>query len=43
MYQLCFLYDAEVQNGGHIQYFTNLKGNHIFETIDALEIIGAYK
>lgn len=41
--QLCFYYDSEVQNGGHIQYFTNRKGEYLNETVEALKIIGAFK
>lgn len=40
---LCFWYDSEVQNGGHIQYFTNREGNYFDETIKALDKIGAFK
>ncbi|SHJ97301.1 protein of unknown function [Clostridium cavendishii DSM 21758] len=41
--QLCFYYDSEVQNGGHIQYFTNRKGQYLNETLEALKVIGAFK
>lgn len=40
---LCFFYDSEIQNGGHIQYFTNDEGLNYKETLVALEIIGAKK
>ena len=38
---LAFLYDAEVQNGGHLQYFENLGDGRLSETVAALEHIGA--
>ena len=34
--QLVFLYDAEVQNGGHLQYFLNSAGQRVSETVEAL-------
>lgn len=40
---MCFWCDSEVQNGGHIQYFTNKEGNNFDETIIALDKIGALK
>lgn len=40
---LCYWYDAEVQNGGHIQYFTNDAGKHYKDALVALDIIGARK
>lgn len=40
---LCFFYDAEVQDGGHIRYFSNSQGKNYKETIDALLRIGALK
>ena len=39
--QLVFKYDGEVQNGGHLQYFENGRGQHLDETIDALGLLGA--
>lgn len=33
---LVFWYDAEVQNGGHLQYFLNSAGQRAEETLDAL-------
>jgi hypothetical protein len=33
---LIFWYDAEVNNGGHLQYFLNSAGLRVFETLDAL-------
>lgn len=36
-----FWYDAEVQNGGHIQYFSNRGEEHSEETAVALEQLGA--
>ncbi len=41
--QLCFIYDSEIQNGGHLQYFTNSAGEYYKETIAALNAIGAYR
>jgi hypothetical protein len=38
---LAFWYDAEVQNGGHLQYFENRRLKHISETLEALQILGA--
>lgn len=38
---LCFRYDAEVQNGGHLQYFENKKGRLLEETLQALDVLGA--
>jgi hypothetical protein len=38
---LAFLYDAEVQNGGHLQYFANSAGRRWRETLDALTVLGA--
>ncbi len=38
---LVFWYDSEVQNGGHLQYFENRRGEHLDETIAALELLGA--
>ncbi len=35
--QLVFLYDAEVQNGGHLQYFLNLGTGRLSETVAALK------
>ena len=37
---LAFLYDAEVQNGGHLQYFANSAGRRWRETLDALTVLG---
>ncbi len=39
---LAFWYDSEVQNGGHLQYFENIRGAHLAETIQALDAIGAF-
>jgi len=39
--QLCFLYDSEVQNGGHLQYFLNRGTKFVRESITALQSIGA--
>jgi len=33
---LAFWYDAEVCNGGHLQYFANSSGKRAVETVDAL-------
>lgn len=38
--QLAFYYDAEVQNGGHHQYFENSAGRRSHETVDALLQLG---
>ena len=37
---LAFWYDAEVQNGGHYQYFLNLAGVRASITVDALLELG---
>lgn len=34
------VYQAEVGNGGHIQFFTNPSGNHAAETLTALDQLG---
>ena len=41
--QLCFLYDGEVQNGGHMQYFLNQGISRLDDCIHALAVIGANK
>jgi hypothetical protein len=38
---LCFWYDAEVQNGGHLQYFENRGTDLVQHTVLALVDIGA--
>jgi len=38
---LCFWYDSEVQNGGHLQYFENRDIKYVNETINALKEIDA--
>ncbi|PKM81982.1 MAG: hypothetical protein CVU89_06485 [Firmicutes bacterium HGW-Firmicutes-14] len=38
---LCFWYDAEVQNGGHLQYFFNRGLSLMVETLEALRTLGA--
>jgi len=38
---LAFWYDAEVQNGGHLQYFENKGITRVDETIAALRNLGA--
>jgi hypothetical protein len=40
---LSSIYDGEVNNGGHYQYFENQGVEHTQETISALKIIGARK
>ena len=35
-----FWYDAEVNNGGHLQYFLNESGDHSAACIDALRKLG---
>lgn len=39
--QLVFRYESEVQNGGHLQFFTNGTGEDADETITALDALGA--
>jgi hypothetical protein len=36
-----FIYDAEVNNGGHSQYFVNSSGDHWESALDGLKAIGA--
>ncbi len=38
---LCFWYDAEVQNGGHLQYFENRGTTLVGATLGALTNLGA--
>ncbi|MCP4590456.1 MAG: DMP19 family protein [bacterium] len=38
---LAFLYDSEVQNGGHLQYFENRGTSQVEESIRALNHLGA--
>jgi hypothetical protein len=38
---LCFWYDSEVQNGGHLQYFENRGLDMVSDSIVALNILGA--
>ena len=38
--QLVFWYDAEVNNGGHFQYFLNSAGERAHETLDILSKSG---
>lgn len=38
---LTFWYDAEVNNGGHLQYFENRGTSHLADTINALKTLGA--
>jgi predicted transcriptional regulator len=38
---LCFWYDSEVQNGGHLQYFENRRLDLLPVTLEALNRIGA--
>jgi hypothetical protein len=38
---LCFWYDSEVQNGGHFQYFENHRTIRLYETLAALQELGA--
>lgn len=40
---LAFLYDAEVQNGGHHQYFENQGLAKARETVLALDLLGAQR
>ena len=39
--QLVIKYEGEVQNGGHLQYFENGRGQYLDETIAALGLLGA--
>jgi Domain of unknown function (DUF4375) len=39
--QLVIKYEGEVQNGGHLQYFENHRGERLDETIIALGVFGA--
>jgi hypothetical protein len=39
--QLVFRYESEVQNGGHLQFFVNSEGEHLEETVAALDVLGA--
>jgi len=39
---LAYSYDAEVLNGGHLQYFHNCGTDNVAETISALRAIGAH-
>jgi hypothetical protein len=39
--QLCFWYDSEVQNGGHLQYFENRGIKQLDDTLVALGVIEA--
>ncbi|MBI4312681.1 MAG: DUF4375 domain-containing protein [Chloroflexi bacterium] len=38
-----FKYDAEVQNGGHLQFFENSSGKYVPETREALPQLGAHQ
>ncbi|MDQ0230153.1 DMP19 family protein [Metabacillus malikii] len=38
---LCFIYDSELQNGGHMQYFINRGTTFATETAQALKKLGA--
>lgn len=40
-YCAVFIYDAEVRNGGHAQYFVNSSGDNWRAAIDSLDAIGA--
>lgn len=40
---LVFWYQAEVNNGGHFQYFTNSAGAHRLEALQALRELGALR
>ena len=35
------IYEVEVQNGGHLQYFYNHRNAHLEETLSALTLLGA--
>ena len=38
---LAFVYESEVQNGGHLQYFENQRTARLQETVAGLEELGA--
>ena len=38
---LCFWYDSELQNGGHLQYFENRQTSLVPPTLEALKQLGA--
>ena len=40
---LVYMYDSEVLNGGHLQYFHNQGTDGVMETIEALHRIGAHE
>ncbi|MDX1930765.1 MAG: DUF4375 domain-containing protein [Pirellulaceae bacterium] len=40
-YYAVFMYDAEVRNGGHTQYFVNSSGDHWQFALEGLKAIGA--
>ena len=40
-YYAAFIYDAEVRNGGHSQYFVNSSGNHWKDALEGLIAMGA--
>jgi len=40
-YYAVFIYDAEVNNGGHSQYFVNSSGDHWKSALEGLKAIGA--
>ncbi len=40
-YYAVFIYDAEVNNGGHSQYFVNSSGDHWKSALEGLTAIGA--
>jgi hypothetical protein len=40
---LVFVYESEVQNGGHYQYFENSRTDRLQETITALDHLGAQR
>ena len=39
---LVFVYESEVQNGGHLQFFENGHGTHVQQTIASLHHLGAH-
>ena len=39
--QLVFLYESEVQNGGHLQFFENIGTGQIHDLVGALKRLGA--
>ena len=43
LFWLAYIYDAQVLNGGHLQYFHNYGTEAVVPTLDALHTIGAHE